>query len=308
VPPARRDPRLLRGALTRRAARGLLTQRQGSRDPKGASRNKASGRRPGRGYEEGALLDGPRVIEEVLAAGRRRVLEAYVRSSDRRGARLREIVRCLEDSGARVEEVGLREFTRRFPWARSQIVARAEPLRVLSFAALASLEPGPESGPLLAIDSVEDPRNLGALLRAAACFGVKGAVICEERAAGLLPGTLRAAAGATEVLDIYRVRGFAKALRALAEGRWRVLGLTLPGEAEYGRYVDGLMDPWSVVLAVGAELRGLRQTARRACEALLHLDQERFPSSLNVASAASAALYQLRRRMETVGGGAQPRV
>lgn len=147
-------------------------------------------------------------------------------------------------------------------------------------------------GPLIVLDQVTDPRNIGAILRSAAAFGV-AAVITQDRNAPEETGALaKAASGALETIPLLRAVNIARTLIALkAAGIWTV-GLhagaaALSGPARADR---------RVALVLGAEGEGLRRLTRETCDEIAGLSMPGKMESLNVSAAATVALYELTRR------------
>ncbi len=147
-------------------------------------------------------------------------------------------------------------------------------------------------GPLIVLDQVTDPRNVGAILRSAAAFGV-AAVIAQDRNAPEETGALaKAASGALETISLLRAVNIARTLIALkAAGIWTVGlasgGATLSGPALADR---------RVALVLGAEGEGLRRLTRETCDEIAGLRMPGKMDSLNVSAAATVALYELARR------------
>ena len=165
------------------------------------------------------------------------------------------------------------------------IVAEVERLPDLP---LADLLDGAEEGrPLLLLDHVTDPHNVGAILRSAAAFDALG-IVTQDRHAPPESGALaKSASGALETVPWIRVVNLARALDEVAEaGFWRI-GLT--GEAEM--LLSQALGPRRVALVLGAEGEGMRQNVEAHCDALARLPISGRIESLNVSNAAAVALY-----------------
>jgi len=147
-------------------------------------------------------------------------------------------------------------------------------------------------GPLIVLDQVTDPRNVGAILRSAAAFGV-AAVITQDRNAPEENGALaKAASGALETIPLLRAVNIARTLIALkAAGIW-VVGLAAGGGALSG---PALADR-RIALVLGAEGEGLRRLTRETCDEVAGLAMPGAMESLNVSAAGAVALYELTRR------------
>ncbi|HEX8402551.1 MAG TPA: RNA methyltransferase [Allosphingosinicella sp.] len=165
------------------------------------------------------------------------------------------------------------------------IVAEVEKLPDIWLADL--LDGAPERRPLLVLDQVTDPHNVGAILRSAAAFDALG-LITQDRHAPPESGALaKAASGALETVPWVRVVNLARALDEIAEaGFWRV-GLT--GEADLT--LGEALGPARVALVLGAEGEGMRQNTESHCDALARLPISDRIESLNVSNAAAIALY-----------------
>ena len=160
----------------------------------------------------------------------------------------------------------------------------------------------PVPGPLVVLDRVTDPHNVGAILRSCAAFGA-AALLTTDRHAPPESGALaKAAAGALDVVPWVRVANLARALAAIREAGWWVAGLD--GDAETTIGSAGLADGNSrTALVLGAEGKGLRRLTKENCDILVRIPMQyannekcvNLIDSLNVSNAAAVALYELCR-------------
>ena len=149
-----------------------------------------------------------------------------------------------------------------------------------------------ENALLLALDQVQDPRNLGAVCRSAEAAGAAGVVVPERRAAEVTAVTCKASAGAVEHLPVARVRNLADWLAAAKDAGFWIWGAD--AEAEQHPWGTDLKGP--TVLVLGGEGKGLRPRVAAACDGLVALPQRGKVGSLNVSAAAAALLFEAVRQ------------
>ena len=145
---------------------------------------------------------------------------------------------------------------------------------------------------LVLLDGIEDPHNLGAIVRTAHAAGADGVVIPERRAAGLTEAVAKAAAGALEYLPVARVGNLSRTLEDLKRRGFWIYGLDERGDRPYDQ-VD-YASPAALVL--GGEGKGLHELVRRHCDFLVRIPMAGAISSLNVSVAAGIVLFEWRRR------------
>jgi 23S rRNA (guanosine2251-2'-O)-methyltransferase len=144
---------------------------------------------------------------------------------------------------------------------------------------------------------VEDPQNLGALLRVADGAGVDGVVLTERRSAPLSPVAVKASAGAAEHLRIARVVNLVRALEELKRRNLWIIGLDERGTADYDQFdLKG-----DCVIVLGREGAGLHELVRRTCDHLLRIPMAGGVSSLNVSAAGAVVLYEAFRQRRNAG-------
>lgn len=149
-----------------------------------------------------------------------------------------------------------------------------------------------EGALLVALDQVQDPRNLGAVCRSAEFAGAAGVVIPERRAAEITPATCKASAGAVEHLEVAHVRNLADWLAEAKEAGFWIWGAD--AEADQAPWATDLTG--STVLVLGGEGKGLRPRVASACDGLIALPQRGAVESLNVSAAATALLFEALRQ------------
>jgi 23S rRNA (guanosine2251-2'-O)-methyltransferase len=145
---------------------------------------------------------------------------------------------------------------------------------------------------IVVLDGVEDPHNLGAILRTADAAGADGIVIPERRAASVTGTVTKASAGASEHLPIARVTNIARTLEELKERNLWTVGLDERGSQTY----DALDYNMDCALVLGAEGKGLHDLVKRKCDFLVSIPMLGKVSSLNVSVAAAVVLYEIVRQ------------
>jgi 23S rRNA (guanosine2251-2'-O)-methyltransferase len=195
----------------------------------------------------------------------------------------------LRDGGVRVQRKPERELNAEAGTADHQgVLARVEPYR---YADAYELAAGPV--PLIAcLDSVTDPRNLGAVIRSAEGAGASGVVLPEHRAARVTASVCRASAGAVEHLPVAVVTNLA---RYLGEVKGQRLWVWAADSGAEKTMWDADLSG-GIALVFGAEGKGLRPLVRRACDDTVGIPLEGRVESLNVSVAAALLLYEARRQ------------
>jgi 23S rRNA (guanosine2251-2'-O)-methyltransferase len=145
---------------------------------------------------------------------------------------------------------------------------------------------------LVVLDGLEDPHNLGAVIRTAHAAGADAVIVPERRAAGLTDTVAKAAAGALEHLPVVRVTNINRALEDLKKAGFWAYGVDERGDQSY----DTVDYAERAVLVFGAEGKGLHQMVRQHCDVLLRIPMSGKISSLNVSVAAGVVLFDWKRR------------
>ena len=233
------------------------------------------------------ILSGIHPIAEALRAGR--ALERLVVAQGAGGPRLQEIIDLARRASIPVRFEPRAALDRLAGSAAHQgVVAMgaARPYADLDAASAASQL-------VVVLDGVEDPHNLGAIIRTAHAAGAGSVVIPERRAASLTDVVAKAAAGALEHVMVARVTNVNRALEDLKRRGFWIYGLDERGEEPYDQ-VD-FATPTAMVF--GGEGKGLHEQVRKHCDALVRIPMAGKISSLNVSVAAGVVLFEWKRRL-----------
>lgn len=237
------------------------------------------------------LLLGVHAVQEALRAGRRGIRRLLV-SRDRRPPRMAALVDAAAKRGIRVEWAPRDELTALAQTGRHQgVVAVAGGYPWATAEALLDQVAGRGMPLLLVADGIEDPQNLGAILRTAEAAGVDGVVIPRHRAAGISGAVARVSCGALEYLRVAGATNIPAFLeRAKSAGFW-VVGAD-PGGSKSLYDIDWRVP---VALVLGGEDRGLRPLVRRRCDIVATIPMRGRVASLNVSAAAAIFLFEILR-------------
>jgi 23S rRNA (guanosine2251-2'-O)-methyltransferase len=237
-------------------------------------------------------LTGIHAVREALAAGR--PLQSILIARGLHGDRLEEIVRLARRNAVplRFEE---RTQVDRAAGTRNHqgVVALTAAHAAVSLDELLAGKGSPRaSGLLVLLDGIEDPQNLGAIVRTALAAGAGGVVIPERRAVGLTEAVARASAGATAHMHVARVTNLARAMEEIKEAGYWLVGLDEHADKRHTDIDLGV----PIALVLGGEGKGLHQLVRDRCDFVVSIPAVGPIRSLNVSVAAGVALFEVVRQ------------
>lgn len=227
-------------------------------------------------------IHGIRPVIEALRGGRRRVFEVLDAVGDE------EVAKAASAHGVTVRRVSRQQVEDLARGGVHQgVAARVEPYPYSGLAEILS-DPAPL---VVVLDEVTDPRNLGAVLRAADGAGASGVVVPKDRSVGVTAAAVKASAGASEHVRVARETNLRRSIERMKEvGVW-----VYAAGAEGTPYTEvDLSGPVAVVL--GSEGRGVRRLVREGCDGEVSIPMLGAVESLNVSVAAAVLLYEARRR------------
>jgi len=249
------------------------------------------------------LLAGRNSIREALLAGRRRVYRIVIAEGAREAGALAEIVTLGAERQIPVQRAPREDLDALTNGLAHQgVIAHAAPYPTVELTeVLAAAERSAQPPFVLVLDSLEDPQNVGALLRTAEAVGVHGVVVPRHRAVGVTPAVSRASAGAVEHLLVAEVTNLSRALEQLKQhGLW-VVGVEDAAAAQDYRAPDLCMP---LALVVGGEGGGMHRLVREECDILVRLPMKGRVGSLNVTAAGAVLLYRVLEMREAAGSAA----
>ena len=248
------------------------------------------------------LVYGVNAVLEALRAGKRQI-EAITILESARPDRLKSLLDLAREKRVPIHRVPRLDLDRSLGEARHQgVVARIAAARYADAEELLDqLEAkiGTPDPPLvLGLDAIEDPRNMGSILRSAECAGAHGVFIAERRAVGLTSVVAKVAAGALEYVPVARVTNLVRLIEQLKERNIWVVGTAAEAKQSYTEW------DWKLPAAIflGNEGHGLHRLVREHCDTLVRIPVSGKLDSLNVSVAAGVLLYEARRQRALAGG------
>jgi 23S rRNA (guanosine2251-2'-O)-methyltransferase len=241
------------------------------------------------------LIEGRNPVIEALKSGRPVSKVLLDRNIKRPGA-VDLILTLSRARGIPVEFVERQVMEKQGSTGSSQgVIAFAEAKEFLDLGELMDISRARPDPPLfLLLDGIEDPHNLGAILRTAEATGVHGVILRERRAAGITPAVVRASAGAVEYIHIARVANISQAVITLKKNGVWVTGIDMDGQSDY-RSLDFTLP---VAIVIGGEGQGLSELVRRRCDWVASIPMRGKVTSLNASVAAAVVMYEALRQRD----------
>ncbi len=257
---------------------------------------KVDARKPRRASKPGDLewIAGRNSVVEALRA-QMPVAAVYVAEGAERDSRLREVFRIIADRGISLLEVPRGELDRLTKGAVHQGLAAKVPSYEYAHPdeLLERAEAMGEPPLIVMLDSVTDPRNLGAVVRSASGFGAHGVVIPERRAAGMTASAWKTSAGAAARIPVAQATNLNRQIKAYQEAGCMVIGLAADGEVSLP---DLDLADGPLVVVVGSEGDGLSRLVAENCDLLVSIPMVNSLESLNAGVAASVTLYSIAQK------------
>ena len=234
-------------------------------------------------------------LNPVLEAlrGTRRAFELFVAgtSSDRR---LEKLLKLAAEKGVPVRQREKKDLARLCASEHHQgVVLKVEPFAYSELAdVLALIKKSAAPGLLLILDCIQDPHNLGALIRSAACAGAHGVIIPKDRAVGVTATVEKSSAGAIETIPLVQITNVAQTIDELKEAGFWIYGAD--GASPLSIYSQNLTGPTALI--IGGEGEGIRPLVKKNCDVLVSIPLQGRINSLNASVAGGVLLFEAVRQ------------
>lgn len=234
---------------------------------------------------------GRNAVLEAIKSGKRTINKILV-SKTAHGSSISEIIKLAKMKGIVVNNVPPEKLDK-FEQENTQgVVAEVSATNYVEIEDLINIVKNKQNGLLLLLDSIEDPHNLGAIIRNAVCFGVDGVIVPKWRSATINETVERTSAGAIEHIKIARVTNSSQAILKLKDNGFWILG------AENGNNsITDTKIPFPAVLIMGSEGFGIHQKIKEKCDFIITIPQKNTISSLNVSCASAVILYEISKQI-----------
>jgi 23S rRNA (guanosine2251-2'-O)-methyltransferase len=234
------------------------------------------------------ILAGPHAVAEALKTAPKAIDVICIAESMRPSSvrRIEDLARRARVSVETMPKTSLDQLAKELK--HQGVVAITGSYPYLDMDGLLTTTSKQENPLIVALDQVQDPRNLGAIMRSAHVFGASGLIIPKNRSARVTEATVRTSAGASELVHTVLITNLVRTLDDLRDQGYCVFGTALDGQSS----LRDLSWKGKTVLVLGNEGKGLRRLTREHCDVLFTIPMANAFDSLNVSAAASIALYE----------------
>ena len=243
------------------------------------------------------FIGGKNPVMEALKAGRE-INKVWIAEGSQKG-QMQQVIHLAKEAGVLVQFVPKKKVDQLLEGQHQGVVASVAAYQYAEVDDMLALAKSRQEDPfILILDELEDPHNLGSIMRTADAIGVHGIIIPKRRAVGLTATVAKASTGAIEHVPVARVTNLARTIEDLKEqGLW-IAGTDAKGSEDYRRF-DGTMP---LGLVIGSEGKGMGRLIREKCDFLLHLPMVGHVTSLNASVAASILMYEIHRKRHPLEG------
>ncbi|MEW6557094.1 MAG: 23S rRNA (guanosine(2251)-2'-O)-methyltransferase RlmB [Elusimicrobiota bacterium] len=235
------------------------------------------------------IIYGRHPVFEAISAGRRNFKKILI-AKKYEGKIVEEIIKLARKKNISIQFEDNKKLIG-YSSNHQGVVAFVSPKEYWQFDRLVKLVEKKQNSTICILDEIEDPQNLGSIIRSAVCFGIDAIIIQSKMSAGISTGTAKASAGAIEYIPIVKVVNIVQAIESLKKIGFWIYGADMQGEVILEKKIKG-----KVAVVIGSEGSGLRRLTKEKCDFLIKIPITQKISSLNAAMSAAIILYELSRQ------------
>lgn len=234
------------------------------------------------------IIYGINPVKEALSNGN--VIQIHISENFAKNKRVIEIIKAAENNNKPIEIIDNNTFKNKFGFNHGQTIAAKISLNFnLHIEDIINTEPGKNSN-ILIIDKVQDPRNLGALIRSAESAGFDGIIISSNNSAKINSTVAESSSGAISHIPLITNQNINQLIKKLKDYNYWVVGLDMDGDKEYKNYdFTG-----NVALVIGNEGSGISKLTKSLCDQIYKITMYGKTESLNVSVAAGIMMFQMK--------------
>ncbi len=243
-----------------------------------------------------SIIYGIRPLQEALNSGKRRCHKIVVDKGKQNSA-IKSILETCQSNQITVETLPRDAFRKKYGACSTQgIVGQFSSKELLHLDELVRQAYQQTPTPtLVMLDGIQDPQNMGAIIRSAEVLGIQGVVIPNRRTAPINETVAKCSAGAVETLPIATTENFAQAIEELKKARFWIVGVDMAGDQHCGQFNFDM----PTALIIGGEEKGIRPLLKKSCDFMVSIPMEGRINSLNAATAGAIIFYEILRQKKT---------
>lgn len=239
------------------------------------------------------LVYGRNTVREFLENNIDSILEIYVSDSSSNSGRLKEILTKASKNRLKINFLPVNKITALCNSDSHQgIVAKVKDFEYSDLNTISNLSKKNANRFVLILDHIEDPHNLGAIIRTANFFGVDGIILPKDRAAGVTPAVMKVSSGAASYIQIARVSNLGSAIGKMKDKGFWIVGTDVESNKTFS---DSDLSGLDVALIIGSEGKGMKEKIREKCDLLISIPRYGKVKSLNASVAAGILIYELKK-------------
>ena len=243
--------------------------------------------------KQSSFIHGVHPLQEALKSGKRRCHKVIV-DEGKQNSTIRSILKICETRGITVETLSKGVFRKKYGTGSAQgIIGQFSSKEMLDIDELITQAYKDSSMPtLVMLDGIQDPQNMGAIIRSAEVLGVQGIIIPKRRTAPINETVTKCSAGAVETLPIATTENFSQTIEELKRAKFWIVGVDMSGDQLCGQFQFDM----PTVLVIGGEEKGIRPLIKKSCDFTVSIPMEGQINSLNVAAAGAIVFYEILRQ------------